>query len=57
MKTTIIGLGLIGGSLAKDLRKLKFSNELVGVDASSEHAKQALELGLVDRIETLERRN
>ncbi len=54
MKTTIVGLGLIGGSLAKDLRKLKFSTELTGVDSNTAHAKQALELGLVDRIETLE---
>jgi prephenate dehydrogenase len=54
MKTTIIGLGLIGGSLAKDLRKSKFATELIGVDASEANAKQALELGLVDRVETLE---
>ena len=54
MKITIIGLGLIGGSLAKDLRKSKFATELIGVDASKEHAKQALQIGLVDRIETLE---
>jgi len=54
MKITIIGLGLIGGSLAIDLRKSKFATELIGVDASKEHAAQALKIGLVDRIETLE---
>ena len=54
MKITIIGLGLIGGSLAIDLRKNKFATELIGVDASEEHARQALKFGLVDRIETLE---
>jgi prephenate dehydrogenase len=54
MKTTIVGLGLIGGSLAKDLRKSKFATELIGVDASEANAKQALEIGLVDRIEPLE---
>ncbi|MBN2636306.1 MAG: prephenate dehydrogenase [Prolixibacteraceae bacterium] len=54
MKTTIIGLGLIGGSIAKDLRKSKFATELIGVDASETNAKQALELGLVDRIESLD---
>ena len=54
MKTTIVGLGLIGGSIAKDLRKSKFATELIGVDASEANAKQALEIGLVDRIETLE---
>ena len=55
MKTTVIGLGLIGGSLAKDLRKMNFATELVGVDASEKHAKQALEIGLVDRIETMDK--
>ena len=44
MKTTIIGLGLIGGSLTKDLRKLKFATELIGVDANVKHAKQALQV-------------
>lgn len=54
MKVTIIGLGLIGGSLAKDLRQTGFADELIGIEASDEHAKQALELGLVDRIESYE---
>jgi prephenate dehydrogenase len=54
MKITIIGLGLIGGSIAIDLRKSKFATELIGVDASEEHARQALKIGLVDRIENLE---
>ena len=54
MKITIIGLGLIGGSLAIDLRKNKFATELIGVDSSEENAGQALKIGLVDRIENLE---
>lgn len=54
MKITIIGLGLIGGSLAIDLRKNKFATELIGVEASEDHARQAMKIGLVDRIETLE---
>ncbi len=54
MKTTVIGLGLIGGSIARDLRKSGFATELIGVDASEEHASEALKIGLVDRIETLE---
>lgn len=55
MKVTIIGLGLIGGSLAKDLRRLKFATELTGVEASETHAKEAMELGLVDRVEPFEK--
>ncbi|KAF0239088.1 MAG: prephenate [Prolixibacteraceae bacterium] len=54
MNITIIGLGLIGGSLAIDLRKNKFATELIGVDSSDENAGQALKIGLVDRIENLE---
>jgi prephenate dehydrogenase len=54
MKTTIIGLGLIGGSMAKDLRKSKFATELIGIDVNETHAKKAVEIGLVDRIESLE---
>jgi prephenate dehydrogenase len=50
MKITIIGLGLIGGSLAKDLRKRKFADELTGVENNSENAKTAVEIGLVDRV-------
>src|SRR5688572_2239695 len=52
MKTTIIGLGLIGGSIATDLRKSKFVTELVGIDLNQAHASKAVELGLVDKIET-----
>ncbi len=54
MKVTFIGLGLIGGSLARDLRMVKFADEFIGIESNELHAKQALELGLVDRIESLE---
>ncbi|HNX33990.1 MAG TPA: prephenate dehydrogenase [Kiritimatiellia bacterium] len=50
MKLCIIGLGLIGGSFAKDLRKAGLASELLGVESSREHAARALQLGLVDRI-------
>lgn len=55
MKITIIGLGLIGGSLAKDLQKTKFATEITGVDSNEANANKAIELGLVDRIENLDR--
>ncbi len=51
MKVTFVGIGLIGGSIALDLRKAGIASELVGVDLNSLHAGKALELGLVDRIE------
>ena len=49
MNVAIIGLGLMGGSLAKDLRKIKFASTIIGVDNNQEHQKLALKLGLVDR--------
>ncbi|MGV8092423.1 MAG: prephenate dehydrogenase [Mangrovibacterium sp.] len=54
MNVTIIGLGLIGGSIAKDLRKAKFATHLTGVESSAQHAEDALQLKLVDEILPLE---
>ncbi len=50
MKTTIIGLGLIGGSMAIDLRKAGLATELIGIDTHEANARRALELGLVDSL-------
>jgi prephenate dehydrogenase len=55
MKLAVIGLGLIGGSMAKDLRRTKFATEIIGVDSHPNNAKIALEVGIVDRIELLEK--
>ncbi|MFA5327438.1 MAG: prephenate dehydrogenase [Prolixibacteraceae bacterium] len=54
MKLTVIGLGLIGGSMAKDLRKARFATEITGVDSNPENAREALSLGIIDRVGTLE---
>ena len=54
MNITIIGLGLIGGSLALDLRANGFASYLVGVDTQPEHGEIALADGLVDEILPLE---
>lgn len=54
MKTAIIGLGLIGGSMAIDLRKAGLVTSVVGVDNNPDHAGRALELGLVDTVVPLE---
>jgi prephenate dehydrogenase len=53
MKLAVVGLGLIGGSMAKDLRRSKFATEIIGVDNHPENAKIALEMGIADRIESL----
>jgi prephenate dehydrogenase len=50
MKTTIVGVGLIGGSFALGLRHAGIATELIGVDKNPEHAAEALALGLVDKI-------
>lgn len=50
MRIAIIGIGLIGGSMALTLRERKFAGTIIGVDANPEHAEQALEMGLVDEI-------
>lgn len=55
MKLAVIGLGLIGGSMAKDLRRTGFATEIIGVDNNPVNAKLALELGLADRMENLEK--
>ena len=50
MKIGIIGLGLMGGSLALSLKKLSFVTEVVGHDHNQEHQRVASELDLIDAI-------
>jgi len=54
MVISIVGLGLIGGSLAKDLRSNGFAEKLIGVDRHPKHCQMAQELGLVDEIADIE---
>jgi prephenate dehydrogenase len=54
MKTAIIGLGLIGGSMAIDLRKAALATTLIGVEKNQGHAARAVERGLVDQVVELE---
>ncbi len=53
MKVSIIGLGLIGGSIAKDL-KSQINVTVYGVDNNPDHAEQAVELGLIQEMKNLE---
>ncbi|MEO7984571.1 MAG: prephenate dehydrogenase [Bacteroidota bacterium] len=53
-KIAIVGVGLIGGSLAIQLHEKKLSSKLIGVDANAEHAKKAVELELVDEVMELD---
>lgn len=54
MNIAIVGLGLMGGSLALSLKKLDFVDEVVGSDHNKEHQKQAKELNLVEKIVAFE---
>ncbi len=54
MIITVIGLGLIGGSMAKDLRRSGFATEIIGVETNTDHAEEAVRLGIADRIVSLE---
>lgn len=49
-RIAIVGIGLIGGSLAIQLHEKKISSRLIGVDASKAHEAKALELELVDEV-------
>ncbi|MHA8076830.1 prephenate dehydrogenase [Aquirufa sp. TARAVU-A1A] len=53
-KVGIIGIGLIGGSIAKALRSSAWASELIGIEANPAHAAKALSLRLVDEILPLE---
>jgi prephenate dehydrogenase len=53
VKVCVIGIGLIGGSLAIGLRDSGFATHLIGVDANKKNAQKALTLGLVNEILTL----
>ena len=54
MKVGIIGLGLIGGSMAIDLKRRGFADEVVGVEADPVNAATALKIGLVGQVLSLE---
>ncbi len=56
MERTIgfIGLGLIGGSMAVDLRARGFATRLLGTEKNPLNAEAAARLGLVDQVVSLE---
>ncbi len=54
MTIGIIGLGLIGGSMAIDLRRNKFADHFLGCDNDNLNAMTAQRIGLVDEIVSYE---
>lgn len=50
----IVGVGLIGGSLALKCRKNGLASKIVGVDSNQAHGVKAIELALVDEMKPLD---
>ncbi|MHB8621972.1 MAG: prephenate dehydrogenase [Sulfuricaulis sp.] len=50
-KLCIVGIGLIGGSLARALREVDYVREVIGYGRSVGNLQQAVELGVIDRAE------
>ncbi|ROR32295.1 prephenate dehydrogenase [Inmirania thermothiophila] len=51
-RLAVLGVGLIGGSLARALRRAEAVGEIVGCGRDPAHLARAVELGVVDRAET-----
>ncbi|MCT2560905.1 prephenate dehydrogenase [Chryseobacterium herbae] len=54
MKISIIGAGLIGGSMALKLREKGIADFIYGIDNNQEHIREALELNIIDAGTDLE---
>ncbi len=45
----IIGVGLIGGSIAKDVKRMNPEMVIYGIDKNPDHLDEALNLGIIDK--------
>ena len=57
MKFFLIGTGLIGGSISKDIRNLIDKVQIHGVDKNQINIQRAKDIGLIDNIDSLENLN
>ena len=48
-RLAVIGVGLIGGSLARALRAVGVVDEVIGCGRGKANLEQAVELGVIDR--------
>ena len=55
MNLGIIGVGLIGGSIALDLKKSGLASRVLGADQLEETGEEAVRLGLIDECVTVDR--
>ncbi len=54
MIIAIAGIGLIGGSVAKDLKNCGFAKKIIGVENDPAHAEYSVEKGIVDEVAGIE---
>jgi len=54
MKVGVIGLGLIGGSMAIDLKRRGFADGIIGVENDRLNGEAALKIGLADSLASVE---
>ena len=48
-KVYVIGIGLIGGSMALDIKRLLPNTSIYGIDTNESHLTEALELNIIDK--------
>ena len=53
-KIYIIGIGLIGGSFALEIKKIFPDSNIIGIDNSKENLDQAINLGIIDAIGSID---
>ncbi len=53
-KIYIIGIGLIGGSFALEIKKIFPDSNIMGIDNSKENLDQAINLGIIDAIGSID---
>jgi prephenate dehydrogenase len=54
MKIYVIGIGLIGGSIALDAKALYPDARIFGIDSNENHLQEAIALGVVDEVAVFE---
>ncbi|HRG18109.1 MAG TPA: prephenate dehydrogenase [Flavobacterium lutivivi] len=52
MKVYIVGIGLIGGSMALDIKSIYDDAIVFGIDANEKHLDEAIHLGIIDQKAT-----
>jgi prephenate dehydrogenase len=53
MKVFVIGIGLIGGSMALDIKTSYEDATIFGIDANENHLDEAIQLGIIDQKATM----